>query len=75
VWPRLMGIELLETDISLPTEEEISNHPEYNQGCLLIIPRLSTSSIPIFHIYTLTDRLNRLDLPENDLVEQAQGRI
>lgn len=34
VWPRLMGIDLLETDITLPTEEEIKNHPEYNQVVL-----------------------------------------
>jgi hypothetical protein len=27
-----MGIDLLETDIRLPTEEQIKHHPEYNQG-------------------------------------------
>jgi hypothetical protein len=27
-----MGIDLMETDIRLPTEEEIRHHPEYNQG-------------------------------------------
>lgn len=31
VWPRLMGINLLETSIVLPTQEEIHQHPEYNQ--------------------------------------------
>jgi len=31
VWPRLMGINLLETCIVLPTQEEIEQHQEYNQ--------------------------------------------
>jgi len=31
VWPRLMGINMLETNIVLPTQEEIEQHPEYNQ--------------------------------------------
>ncbi len=32
VWPRLMGIDLIETDVTIPTDEEIKKHPEYNQG-------------------------------------------
>ncbi|XP_023322266.1 TBC1 domain family member 20 [Eurytemora carolleeae] len=31
VWPRLMGIDLIETDVTIPTDEEIKKHPEYNQ--------------------------------------------
>jgi hypothetical protein len=27
-----MGMDLMETDIRLPSEEEIRHHPEYNQG-------------------------------------------
>jgi len=34
VWPRLMGINLLETSIVLPTQEEIQQHSEYNQVVL-----------------------------------------
>ena len=32
VWPRLLGINMLETVTVLPGEEELSSHPEYNQG-------------------------------------------
>ena len=31
-WPRLLGINLLETLTVLPGDEEISQHGEYNQG-------------------------------------------
>ena len=34
VWPRLLGINMLETVTVLPGEEELSSHPEYNQGKL-----------------------------------------
>nr|AQS22617.1 tbc1 domain family member 20 [Pseudodiaptomus poplesia] len=34
VWPRLMGINMVETDITAPTDEEIQKHPEYNQVVL-----------------------------------------
>lgn len=34
VWPRLLGINMLETVTVLPGEEELSTHPEYNQVVL-----------------------------------------
>ena len=37
VWPRLMGINMLETVTILPEEEELASHPEYNQGTMDII--------------------------------------
>jgi len=33
-WPRLMGIEMIETDLSFPTDEEVQLHSEYNQVVL-----------------------------------------
>ena len=32
VWPRLMGIDLIETNLSIPSDEQVKVHPEYNQG-------------------------------------------
>jgi len=34
VWPRLLGINMLETVTVLPTDEELSRHAEYNQVVL-----------------------------------------
>ena len=31
-WPRLLGINLIETMAILPGDEEISQHGEFNQG-------------------------------------------
>jgi len=31
VWPRLMGIDLIETNLSIPSDEQVKVHPEYNQ--------------------------------------------
>lgn len=34
VWPRLMGIDLLETNLHIPNDEDVKQHPEYNQVVL-----------------------------------------
>lgn len=31
VWPRLMGIDLIETNLSIPSDKQVKLHPEYNQ--------------------------------------------
>jgi len=62
VWPRLLGINMLETVTVLPGEEELSSHPEYNQVVLDVNrslkrfpPGIEESERPL-----LQDQLTRL---------------
>ena len=46
MWPRLLGINLLET-VTILSDEELSQHPEYNQG----MPSWGTSLIVLFVLF------------------------
>jgi len=62
VWPRLLGINMLETVAVLPEDEELARHPEYNQVVLDVNrslkrfpPGIEESERPL-----LQDQLTRL---------------
>lgn len=48
VWPRLLGMNMLETVMVLPGEEELSSHPEYNQGKLEVFILKRVLIYPLF---------------------------